>query len=357
MLHLSFLPPLPISGPSPSNSYTIPGNCANSPPSNFQIPLTPRTLPTQDIPPAPPPGVIPSTPVGDFTQYDLPDSTNGNSSYNSTGVTSEFIKKWSSTFFADTNWREFSDHFYDFANDVITECDKISQHKKKTAPPRPSVRPVNNNRRPLQYNPIEAHRIQTLYCQSKKRAARQVISDNKPSYTGSVQDANEFFSQIFEEKWVDVDAVKNGLNNHVPSGPKDESLGDPIMPDKIAKKLRSLSNSPPGADRVEYRHLKSIDPKGEVLCSIYNWCLIENDVHSNSKTSRTLLIHKKRDAEDISNFRPIALMSCIYKLFMSVMANCLVNYSIDNNYLSSSQKSARPTEGCYEHTYIFIIHI
>ncbi len=149
-----------------------------------------------------------------------------------------------------------------------------------------------------------------------------------------------------------MDAVKNGLNDHVPSGPKDESLGDPITPDKISKKLRSLSNSAPGTDRVEYRHLKSIDPKGEVLCSIYNRCLIENDVPSDWKTSRTVLIHKKGDAGDISNFRPIALMSCIYKLFMSVMADRLVNYSIDNNYLSSSQKSARPTEGCYEHTYI-----
>ncbi len=45
-------------------------------------------------------------------------------------------------------------------------------------------------------------------------------------------------------------------------------------------------------------------------------------------------------------------MSCIYKLFMSIMANRLVNYSIDNNFMSSSQKSARPNEGCYEHTYI-----
>ena len=37
---------------------------------------------------------------------------------------------------------------------------------------------------------------------------------------------------------------------------------------------------------------------------------------------------------------------------MSIMANRLVNYLIDNNFMSSSQKSARPNEGCYEHTYI-----
>ena len=79
----------------------------------------------------------------------------------------------------------------------------------------------------------------------------------------------------------------------------------------------------------------------------------ERDVPEMWKTLKTILIHKKGDAKDVSNFRPIALMSCIYKLFVSVMANLLVTFSI-NNLLSASQKSARPTEGCYEHT--FLLH-
>ena len=70
------------------------------------------------------------------------------------------------------------------------------------------------------------------------------------------------------------------------------------------------------------------------------------------KQSMTVLIHKKGDADEISNFRPIALMSCIYKLFMSVMASRIVMYAIANNLLSYCQKSARPSEGCYEHTFL-----
>ena len=263
--------------------------------------------------------------------------------------------KWTSSFAAHSNWQEFSDQCNQFAKDVISECEKNFQSKKKPVSrrhARPSARPVSNNRRPVQYNPIEACRIQSLYRLSKKRAARQVISDNKPSYSGSVDEANDFFSRVFGEKSVDVEAVKKGLDEFVPSGPKDDALGDPITAEEVSKKLRSMSNSAPGADRVEYRHLKSIDPKGQILCNIFNRCLLENDVPSQWKTSRTVLIHKKGDASDVSNFRHIALMSCIYKSFMSIMANRLVNYSIDNNLLSSSQKSARPTEGCYEHTFI-----
>ena len=37
---------------------------------------------------------------------------------------------------------------------------------------------------------------------------------------------------------------------------------------------------------------------------------------------------------------------------MSVMANRLVAFAIDNDLLSACQKSARPTEGCYEHTFL-----
>ena len=45
-------------------------------------------------------------------------------------------------------------------------------------------------------------------------------------------------------------------------------------------------------------------------------------------------------------------MSCIDKILMSILANRMVNYAVSNDILSASQKSARPSEGCYEHTFI-----
>ncbi|CAB4016364.1 Hypothetical predicted protein [Paramuricea clavata] len=176
----------------------------------------------------------------------------------------------------------------------------VAKSKKKAVPhrpARPSARPVNNNHRTLHYNPFKARRVQSLYRISKKRAARQVICDNKPSYSGSVDEANHFFTQVFGEKNVDVNAVKKGF----------DTLGNPITSDKVSKKLCSLLNSAPGADRVEYCHLKSIDPKGSILCNIYNRCLLENEVPAQWKTSQTVLIHKKNDASDVSNFHPIHL--------------------------------------------------
>ena len=144
------------------------------------------------------------------------------------------------------------------------------------------------------------------------------------------------------------------MDDFVPSASIDDRLYSSISPEEAAKKLRSLSNSAPGSDKVEYRHLRSVDPKCTILSTIFNRCLENRNVPDRWKTSSTILIHKKGDASDVSNFRPIALMSCIYKLFMSVIANHLVSFAIHNNLLSDCQKSARPTEGCYEHS--FILH-
>lgn len=360
--------PPPISPPRPNSQLPFPytNNILNPSASTFQPatspPVHPVAVPHQpsispDLFSSPPTSTIPNPSIPTSVTIDNDPVPNQTFPSSATEPNSfhEFNNKWSSTFSSNSNWQEFSDKCYQFAKEVILECDKNFQNRKRAAPRqpgRPSARPVNNNRRPLQYNPIEARRIQSLYRLSKKRAARQVLNDSKPSYSGSVDDATEFFKNIFSEKVVDADKVKSCLNEFVPSGPADDTLGDPISSAEVSKKLRSLSNTAPGADRVEYRHLKSVDPNGKVLSSIFNRCLLQNDVPSQWKSSRTILIHKKGDASDISNFRPIALMSCIYKLFMSIMANRLVNYSIENNFLSNCQKSARPVEGCYEHTFV-----
>ena len=114
----------------------------------------------------------------------------------------------------------------------------------------------------------------------------------------------------------------------------------------------TIASFPNRADRVEYAHLKKVDPSGKILTLIFNTCLRALDVPLIWKQVVTILIYKKGDPADISNFRPIALMSCIYKLLMGILAKRLTRWSIDMGILSPEQKCARPTEGCYEHTYI-----
>lgn len=144
------------------------------------------------------------------------------------------------------------------------------------------------------------------------------------------------------------------LNAHVPSAPADESIFAPPTGDEIRLKLCATANSAPGQDRVEYRHLRLVDKTCQILASIFARCFAEKDMPDPWKTATTILIHKKGPTEDVSNFRPIALMSCIYKLMMAILARRISKWSIDNDLLSPEQKSARPSEGCYEHG--FLLH-
>lgn len=55
---------------------------------------------------------------------------------------------------------------------------------------------------------------------------------------------------------------------------------------------------------------------------------------------------------DISNFRPIALMSCVYKLLMAIFGRHITQWAIANNILSDEQISGPPTESCYENGFL-----
>ena len=112
-----------------------------------------------------------------------------------------------------------------------------------------------------------------------------------------------------------------------------------------------MNNSAPGRDHVEYRHLKLVDPHATTLCIIFNHCLIAGQIPPHWKQSTTILIHKKGPTDDPANFRPISLMSCLYKLFMSLLASRISQVAIKKGLISPNQKSARPHEGCHEHSF------
>ena len=74
---------------------------------------------------------------------------------------------------------------------------------------------------------------------------------------------------MFAPKLCDTDRLTQALIDHVPTGPADESLFQAPSADGIRSKIRSSANTSPGPDRIEYSHLKSIDPSGEILALIY----------------------------------------------------------------------------------------
>ncbi len=269
------------------------------------------------------------------------------------GNNSEFVNTWSSRINSTDSFEAFSYQCEKFAEAVVEEAKSKTPNstRPRQRPNRPNNREVNRNRPRVLPNAIAARRIQTLYRLSKKRAARQILNDNNTVYSGTKDQANEYFTTTFSSNLIDIEEVLESLNRHVPSADEDPSIMEPMSEKVLKDTLKNMSNSAPGKDRVEYRHLRQVDPNCKVLTSIFNRCLTQKQIPSAWKISTTILIYKKANSDDPSNFRPIALMSCLYKLFTAILASRATNFAIDNNLMSNQQKSARPAEGCHEHTF------
>ena len=300
----------------------------------------------------------PSVALSGSTVGDSDDSNAANShsqSQNSREKESEFVCHWYDRISSAASFDDFSASCGQFAGEVVTKGKDMSANYHGRPVPNPRNQPhgriPNSNRRPLQFNPRDAKRLQILYHLSKKRAARQVLNDNNTPYSGTKDRAEQYFNETFSPPTVDLDELLASLSVHVPSAAEDPSIMALMTQKEIKSKLRSMSNSAPGKDRVEYRHLKLVDPNCKVLGAIFNKCLCERRIPARWKNSTTILIHKKGPGDDPSNFRPIALMSCLYKLFTSILSAGVSDFAISNNLLSSQQKSARPSEGCHEHTF------
>lgn len=305
-----------------------------------------------NLPNLEPPVALSGCTVGDRDKYNTTGSTRSN---NSRGKDSEFVRQWHHRISSAASFEDFSTSCGLFAEDVVTKGKEMSSNSRGRPTPNPRNRPngrvANRNRRPLQFNPRDAKRLQILYRLSKKRAARQVLNDSNTPYSGTKDRAEQYFTETFSPSSVDLDELLHSLCNHVPSAAEDPSIMAPMTQKEIKSKLTSMSNSAPGKDKVEYRHLKLVDPNCKVLGAIFNKCLSEHKIPATWKSSTTILIYKKGPGDDPSNFRPIALMSCLYKLFTSILSARVSNFAINNNLLSSQQKSARPSEGCHEHTF------
>jgi hypothetical protein len=174
----------------------------------------------------------------------------------------------------------------------------------------------------------------------ERTSEERIFGDESPGYDGTIDDATNYFTKTFGPRTCGNAKLLEELSSFVPSAEPDTSLFDAPSPDELATKLRSMCNSAPGQDRLEYRHLRLLDPKCEILAKMFRHCFVAKDVPASWKSATTILIHKKEDTSDASNFRPIALMSCLYKLLMAVLAKCMTSFAIHNDILSNEQKSA-----------------
>ena len=96
-----------------------------------------------------------------------------------------------------------------------------------------------------------------------------------------------------------------------------------VLPSEVRHAISSVKNSTaPGPDKIRPEHLKNLPPiLIHTLARLFTRYLSECKVPTQWKTSRTVLLYKKGDVHDIGNYRPICLLSVVYKLFTRVILN------------------------------------
>ena len=89
-----------------------------------------------------------------------------------------------------------------------------------------------------------------------------------------------------------------------------------------------------------------------LLAKIIADCWVKCAVPDCWKRGSTILIYKKGDQNNPSNFRPITIQPCWYKIFASLYRNRIFDHVCKNNYIDKSiQKGFWPgSDGVSEHT-------
>ena len=121
----------------------------------------------------------------------------------------------------------------------------------------------------------------------------------------------------------------------------------------IAIKKTMSSSSPCPHDQVPYLVFKRCPSLATALLDLFNTCWRLQSVPSPWKMGVIRLIPKSAASQDPhlpSNFRPIALTSCVGKLFTSLLKSRWLQFMVANNFLDSSvQKAFLPgIPGCFE---------
>lgn len=126
-----------------------------------------------------------------------------------------------------------------------------------------------------------------------------------------IQIATDYYKQLYEKNQPDQQVLD------VETYPKKSGLITPFTLKEVVLAIRDLKNEKsPGPDDIINEALKI----GETVlagafCKLFNMILLSTETPSQWSQSDIILIYKKGDPSNISNYRPISLMPSTYKLF------------------------------------------
>lgn len=218
--------------------------------------------------------------------------------------------------------------------------ENIPKYKRNSSSHNPYL---GNKRNKSQPNKLQ---IRSEFLINMKKTVQIILNEDNINIRPKIQDIIDYFSHS--------DSKDSDWNPILKFCKKSDS---PLILDKFSEEevlliLKNVDNSAPGQDGIYYTDIMFLDPEGKLLTLLYNKIITSGQIPNCWKSFKTLLIPKpdKSDTYNkVSSWRPIALLSVIYKVFASILARRLTSWTKYNSLLHIGQKGGSEYDGCAEH--------
>ena len=150
---------------------------------------------------------------------------------------------------------------------------------------------------------------------------------------------NNYFSSIATKTKLDISFSHKHFSDFLKNRSNISFFASPTGKAEIAGVISSLdSNKSVGPNSILTKILKLLeDDISSQLSEIFNITFSSGVFPSILKTAKVIPVHKKDSKLDISNYRPISLLSNIEKILERLMYNRMYKFFSDNNLIYSLQ--------------------
>ena len=188
--------------------------------------------------------------------------------------------------------------------------------------------------------------IYKLLRKTGKKANRTSVRPHSIKHNGSITSNEKEVKEGFHRAWNKI-YQSRGEGKEIPVWLKGitaqkfgKQLDKPITYNELAGKIEQLKkDKAAGNDRIHNEFLVNMPvTQGEILLTIMNNMVKKKTIPESWKIAPVAMLYKgKGEKSDPYNYRPITLLSCVYKVYSGIMTDRLNKWIEDNNILHNTQ--------------------
>lgn len=132
--------------------------------------------------------------------------------------------------------------------------------------------------------------------------------------------ATNFYRQLYSRQTPNATIEQKGTLLELTRVNSEEPIPE-ILQCEVEKSIKSQkAEKSPGPDKITNELLKgTMEELAPILTKLFNEIIIKRKIPEQWTKSHIILLHKKGNKDDIENYRPISLMSNVYKVFAKII--------------------------------------